>query len=88
MAMTFGEVSFRHIVDVDGQLHGIERGCVDARTLLALAGLDGGRRLLRIRGDLVVEVEPGSPVRLSEDEVAFFRSAPSIAGTPPLRLAA
>ena len=88
MAMSFGEASFRYIVDVDGQLHGVERTCVDSRTLLALAGLDDGRRLLQIRGDLAVEVEPGSPVRLSEDEVAFFRSASPLEGALPLRLAA
>ena len=88
MAMRFGVASFRYIVDVDGQLHGMERSCVDARMLLALAGLDDGRRLLQIRDELAVEIEPGSPVRLSEDEVAFFRSASSLEGAPPLRLAA
>ena len=88
MAMRVGAASYRHIVDVDRQLHGMEQAFVDARALLALAGLDGGRRLLSIRGDLTVEVEPGRPVRLSEDEVAFFRSVPAPASFAPFRLAA
>lgn len=80
MALKFGSASFRHVVDVDGQLHGIEQRCVDAGTLLGLAGHAGGRRLYREVGDAMVEVDPGSPVRLNEDEVAFFRSVPWLRG--------
>ena len=87
MAMRFGSASFRHIVDIDGQLHGIEQQCVDARSLLGLAGHDAGRDLYQVRGDLMHPVEPGRSVRLSEDEVAFFRSVPSTARIA-MRLAA
>lgn len=76
MTMNFGTASFRHVVDVDGQLHGIEQSCVDVGALLGLAGHRSGRRLYREVGDAMVEVEPGKPVRLNEDEVAFFRSVP------------
>lgn len=88
MAMRFGAASFRHIVDVDGQLHGVESRCVNARAILALAGLDGGRALYRVRGDLATEIEQGRPIHLSEDEVAFFRSGPAVRREHPLALAA
>lgn len=88
MAMRFGAASFRHIVDVDGQLHGIENRCVDARAILALAGLDGRHPLYRVHGDLAIEIEQGRPISLSEDEVAFFRSGPAMRAEHALPLAA
>lgn len=87
MATTFGSRSFRHVVDVDGQLHGVEERLVAVSTLLALAGRDGRDTLFRVDRGCAVALDPARPVALSEDEVAFFETASAVA-RHPMRLAA
>ena len=64
----------RHIVDVDGQLIGIESPAVRASHLLARAGIEGGRRLALVTDDRELTLGDDQLVDLSEREVLFFRS--------------
>ena len=78
---------FRHIIDVDGLLLGFQQEVVDTNTLLARVGLAGRRGLVRVVGEELVPLECCQPIRLSEDQVLFFRSV-EITALPSTRLAA
>ncbi len=67
---------FRHIVDVDGQLVGIDAPVVDAITLMRRTGLTGARRLVLVRHGLRTNVGREDSIVLREDEVLFFESLP------------
>lgn len=62
----------RHIVDVDGQLIGIDPCTVSTVMLRALAGFRGD--LVQVLGELEMPLQSNQIVRLREDEVLFFRS--------------
>lgn len=76
MGLTPIDYSFRHIVNVDGVLLGIEQDAVDAEHLLRRAGLPEGRRLVRLSGEQVIPIAAGQKFQLCEDDVPFFRSVP------------
>jgi hypothetical protein len=76
MGVTEMDRSFRHIVDVDGLLIGIEQAAIDADHLMRRAGLPEGRRLLRLSGEQAFPIAVGHEIQLSENEVPFFRSMP------------
>jgi len=82
MGVTDLDRSFRHIVDVDGLLLGIEQQAIDADQLLRRARLPAGRRLVRLSGEDASPVAAGQQIQLSEDEVQFFRSMPTSAWAP------
>lgn len=69
-------IEYRHIVDVDGQLIGIDAPVIDAVTLLRRTGLTGRRRLVLIRNGKRTNVGDQDRIRLREDEVLFFETAP------------
>jgi hypothetical protein len=77
MASRTEQRALRHIVDVDGLLLGIDEELLPASALLARAGVRGERRLVRLLGERVVELERDQPIAFREDEVAFFRSIPA-----------
>jgi len=79
---------FRYIVDVDGQLIGIDDTFVDAPSLLARAGCSPHARLSRVAGDLRIPVRAGEYLRLSPTDVLFFESDDRAGRTGCGRLAA
>jgi hypothetical protein len=74
-SMNVKPAELRHIVDVDGQLFGIEPATVNATVLKALAGVTGD--LMQVRGEFEVPLGALQSISLREDEVMFFRSRPS-----------
>ncbi len=75
--MRTGDIELRHIVDVDGQLIGIDADMVDASTLLARAGRGPDRRVFLVRAGERTAVAPHQRLRLSEREVLFFETVPT-----------
>lgn len=67
----------RHIVDVDGQLFGIEPSRVSAAVLRALAGIRGD--IVQVVGEHEMPIRDGQSIRLLEDRVLFFRSRSDVA---------
>lgn len=92
--MRMGNLELRHIVDVDGQLIGIDAEVVDAATLLGRAGLGSDRSVFVLRAGERIALSANQRIRLDVDEVLFFETAPaSIVRAPsrapfPIRLAA
>lgn len=72
--MRTGDIELRHIVDVDGQLIGIDADVVDASTLLVHAGRGPDRRVYLVRAGERTAVAPHERLRLSEREVLFFET--------------
>lgn len=77
--MAAGIIEFRHIVDVDGQLIGIDAEVTDAATLLRRAGRSVDRRLVLVRIGERTALTAKDRIRLREDEVLFFESVPGSA---------
>jgi hypothetical protein len=67
---------FRHIVDVDGQLIGIDAPVIDPITLMGRTDLTGERRLILVRHGLRTSVDLEDSIVLREDEVLFFETLP------------
>ena len=92
--MNLGGVELRHIVDVDGQLIGIDAEMINASCLLRRAARGHDRRLFLLRAGERIPVMPHQHIRLNEEEVLFFETMPAptvlaYAASPlPTRLAA
>ena len=76
--MRMGDIELRHIVDVDGQLIGIDAGMVDASMLLRRAGRDPDRRVFLMRAGERTAIAPQQRIRLDEDQVLFFETMPAM----------
>ncbi|TPG40557.1 hypothetical protein EAH79_11720 [Sphingomonas koreensis] len=76
MGTTAMDRSFRHIVDVDGLLIGIEQTAIDVDQLLSRAGLPQGQGhgLVRLSGEQAITLPGDHLIQLREDDVPFFRS--------------
>lgn len=72
--MACSELCFRHIIDLDGQLAGIEEAVIDAASLLVQAGRKAGAPLYLIKAGSRTLIGPQDLVRLSEEEVLFFET--------------
>ena len=73
--MNVSNIELRHIVDVDGQLLGIDAEVVDTATLLARANRPAASQLWMVRAGERVALEPRQAIRLREDSVLFFESS-------------
>ncbi len=73
--MGFSDIGLRHIVDVDGQLLGIDAEVIDTASLLARANRPSERQLWCVRAGERIAVPPKHLIRLSEDEVLFFETS-------------
>lgn len=85
--MACWDIGLQHIVDVDGQLLGIDAEVIDTASLLARANRPADRDLWLIRAGERAAVQPRQLLRLSRDEVLFFETS-SRSGSLPQRLAA
>lgn len=74
--MNISNIELRHIVDVDGQLLGIDAEVVDPATLLAQAKRPAGSQLWLVRAGERIAVGARQAIRLSEDNLLFFETAP------------
>lgn len=70
------DIGMRHIVDVDGQLLAIDAEVIDTASLLAKANRPTDRRVWIVRAGERFLLQAKQLVRLSQDEVLFFESAP------------
>ena len=86
--MGFSDIGLRHIVDVDGQLLGIDDEVIEAGSLLARANCPGDSRLWLVHAGERFPLEPRQLIRLSEDEVLFFESSVMVRREALHRLAA
>lgn len=75
--MNISNIELRHIVDVDGQLLGIDAEVVDSATLLARAKRPAGSKLWLVRAGERIAIGARQAIRLSEDAVLFFETAPA-----------
>lgn len=73
--MNIKNIALRHIVDVDGQLLGIDAEVVDPATLLARANRPAGSQLWLVRAGERIAIGARQAIRLSEDAVLFFETA-------------
>jgi hypothetical protein len=72
--MNVSNIELRYIVDVDGQLHGIDADVIDPAVLLSRAGRPLGCRLWLVRAGERVAIRAKQAIRLSKDEVLFFET--------------
>ncbi|WCT72597.1 hypothetical protein PQ455_13260 [Sphingomonas naphthae] len=72
--MGFSDIGLRHIVDVDGQLLGIDAGVIDTSALLARANRPSDRQLWVVRAGERFLLQSKQRIHLSEDEVLFFET--------------
>lgn len=86
--MNIQNIELRHIVDVDGQLLGIDADVVDTATLLARANRPAGTPLWMVRAGERFAVQPRQAIRLSENDVLYFETSIRAAWTLPERLLA
>lgn len=70
---------FRHIVDVDGMLIGVDPVIVTPASLLARAGVPPDRAVLIVVDDVETTIEADIAMTLSETHVVFLRTRPSVA---------
>ena len=73
--MKISNIEMRHIVDIDGQLFGIDAEVVDPATLLARAKRPAGSELWLMRAGERIKIGARQAIRLSEDAVLFFETA-------------
>lgn len=73
--MNISNIELRHIVDVDGQLLGIDAEVVDPATLLARAKRPAGSQLWLVRAGERIAIGARQAIPLSEDAVLFFETA-------------
>jgi hypothetical protein len=76
--MIFSDIGLRHIVDVDGQLLGIDAEMIDPTMLLKRANRPSDSSLWMIHAGERVAVYPDQLIRLVEDEVLFFQTSQRI----------
>lgn len=73
--MGFSDIGLRHIVDVDGQLLGIDAEVIDTASLLARANRPADSHLWMVRAGERFAIQPKQLIRLSEDDVIFFETS-------------
>ena len=87
--MNILNLELRHIVDVDGQLLGIDAEVIDTATLLSRANRPAASQLWMVRAGERTAIAPRQAIRLSQDDVLFFEtSAETARWTAPQLLAA
>ncbi|MBY8823370.1 hypothetical protein [Sphingomonas colocasiae] len=86
--MGFSDIGLRHIVDVDGQLLGIDADVIDTASLLARADRPADSQLWLVRAGERFAVRPKQLIRLSEDDVLFFETSATNASPATELLAA
>lgn len=86
--MAFWDIGLRNIVDVDGQLLGIDADVIDTASLLARANQSPDRQIWLVRAGERLPLQARQLVRLSEDEVLFFETAVVGENRQSVRLAA
>lgn len=86
--MGFSDIGLRHIVDVDGQLLGIDQEAIEVGSLLARANRSTERHVWLVRQGERRYLDPTQIVTLSEDEVLFFETAETTGWSAMERLAA
>lgn len=75
------DLGLQHIVDIDGQLLGIDAEVIDTTSLLARATLPADRQLWLVRAGERFQLAARQLVRLTKDEVLFFEtSEPGVRG--------
>ena len=72
--VNISNLELRHIVDVDGQLLGIDAEVVDTATLLARANRPASSDLWLVRAGERTRIGPRQGIRLSTDDVLFFET--------------
>lgn len=82
------DIQMHHIVDVDGQLLGIDAEVIDVNSLLARASQPMDRQLWMVRAGERFALQARQLLRLSRDEVLFFETADSRFGEQAHLLAA
>lgn len=73
--MNISSIELRHIVDVDGQLLGIDAEVIDTATLLTKAHRPAESQLWLVRAGERVAIECRQAIRLSQDDVLFFETS-------------
>jgi len=73
--MAIWDRELRHIVDVDGQLLGIDQPEVDVATLLARACLPPDRCISLVLDGQRIPIGNGQRIRLSERDVLVFETS-------------
>ena len=73
--MGFSDIGLRHIVDIDGQLLGIDAEVIDTASLLARANCPANSLLWMVHAGERVAIEPEQLIRLSEQNVVFFETS-------------
>jgi hypothetical protein len=86
--MGFSDIGLRHIVDVDGQLLGIDAEVIDTTYLLARANRPADRSLWMVRAGERLLVQPKQRIRLTQDEVIFFETCSNAGMHHSYRIAA
>ncbi|MDO6414306.1 hypothetical protein Q4F19_07920 [Sphingomonas sp. BIUV-7] len=86
--MGFSDIGLRHIVDVDGQLLGIDAEVIDTSYLLAKANRPADRQLWMVRAGERLFVQPRQRIQLTQDEVIFFETSSHVSMQVPHRMAA
>ncbi|GEM71948.1 MAG: hypothetical protein GY736_08900 [Sphingomonas sp.] len=70
---------FRHIVDVDGMLIGVDPVIVTPASLLARAGVATDRAVMLVVDDVETTIAADVAMTLSETQVVFLRTRPPCA---------
>mgnify|MGYP007063370375 CR=1 FL=1 len=72
--MAYWDLGMKHIVDVDGQLLGIDAEVIDTTRLLEKANRPADSHLAMVRAGERILLQPRQLIRLSSDEVMFFET--------------
>ena len=86
--MAYWDLGMKHIVDVDGQLLGIDAEVIDTTRLLEKANRPTNSHLAMVRAGERILLQPRQLIRLSSDEVLFFETDERTALRMDQRLAA
>lgn len=86
--MACWDIGLNHIVDVDGQLLGIDAEVIDVNSLLARANRPMDHQLWMVRAGERFAMQARQLLRLSRDEVLFFETADPCFGEQAHLLAA
>lgn len=86
--MAYWDLRMKHIVDVDGQLLGIDAEVIDTTRLLEKANRPADSHLVMVRAGERILLQPRQLIRLSSDEVLFFETDERAASIVDQKLAA
>ncbi len=67
---------FRHIVDVDGMLIGVDPVIVTPASLLARAGVASDRAVILVADDVETIIAADVAMTLSETQIVYLRTRP------------